>query len=296
MMNYKRKKEQYRDVHHEQIELQPLSEPLEANKASVQSANSVVQDSYQLFRIENLLIPFCYLTVGVCQGLNRPLLNVYPLDLKATEAQQATISLVVMMPATLKIIFGFLSDNFPIFGYRRKSYMLIGWVTVSLIMILLYQSSDLSMQYDGTSGISKPPQEAPSVQFLSLSFLLFGLGMWMADVMGDSIVAERARLEPEHAKGQLQSTCYACRFFGIMIAAPTSTFLYSYFGPGSVVLLLAFTPLPMVPLLYFFQEDQTVKLQSTKEQCNEIWNTCCSRAVWQPLGFLFRKLSLAFFF
>lgn len=111
-------------------------------------------------------------------GLNRPLLNVYPLDLGATEAQQATVGLVVMIPATLKIIFGFLSDNFPIFGYRRKSYMLIGWLAVTVVMALLYHSYDLSMEYD-TVGIALPPPGAPSVEVFSLAFLGFGVGMWM---------------------------------------------------------------------------------------------------------------------
>ena len=77
-----------------------------------------------------------------------------------------------------------------------------------------------------------------------------------------------------------------------MIAAPTSSFLYSYYGPGAVVLLLSFTPLPMLPLLYLYHEDRNAKFQSTKEQCKEIFNTCCSRAVWQPIGFLFRKFGL----
>lgn len=139
---------------------------------------------------------------------------------------------------------------------------------------------------------------------------------YRADVMGDSIVvrflrfstcstvdiipssshfrsrttfeqAEKARLEPESRKGQLQSTCYASRFFGIMIAAPVSTYLYSGYGPGPVVILLACAPLPIIPLLYLFSEDRMRQVQSTKDQCIEIWNTVCCRAVWQPLGFLF---------
>jgi hypothetical protein len=57
-------------------------------------------------------------------------LNVYTLDLGATEAQQAAAALVVMMPATFKIFFGFLSDNYPIFGYQRKPYMIMGWLGV----------------------------------------------------------------------------------------------------------------------------------------------------------------------
>lgn len=183
-----RKQRQFSNIPHEQIELQPLTEALDAESATITPDVSFEKETYNLLNLENILIPFCYLTVGLCQGLNRPLLNVYPLDLGATEAQQATLGLVVMIPATLKIVFGFLSDNFPIFGYRRKSYMFIGWISVSIVMIWLYHSTDLSMQYDLLSGRAIPPIEAPSIAFVSLSFLLFGTGMWMADVMGDSIV------------------------------------------------------------------------------------------------------------
>lgn len=62
------------------------------------------------------------------------------------------------------------------------------------------------------------PEGAPSIPFLSVTLLGFGMGFWLADVMGDSVVAEKAKLEIN--KGHLQSTCYACRFFGLMVAAP----------------------------------------------------------------------------
>lgn len=123
-------------------------------------------------------------------------MNVYPLDLEATEAQQATVALVVMMPATFKILFGFLSDNYPIFGNRRKPYMIMGWlgVVASMILLLYASGADLSMDYDPVSGASNPPLGAPSVKWLSAAFFFFATGLWLADVMGDSIVV-RAILE-----------------------------------------------------------------------------------------------------
>jgi BT1 family len=156
--------------------------------------------------------------VSLCvlhQGFYRPLLNVYPLDLHATEAQQSTLTFVVSLPATTKIIYGFLSDNYPLFGYRRKPYMVLGWSIVSLMMILLRCSADLSMSYESSTTKSKssaattttmtlapvainavtrhkhmsvPPINAPSIDWLALCFFLFGLGLWLADVMADSIV------------------------------------------------------------------------------------------------------------
>lgn len=180
-----RKSAEYSNIPHDQNEVQPL------HHATSDSGNILNDDEddcdsngdncpaeLQLFRRENMLVPACYLCVGLCQGLNRPLLNVYPLDLGASEAQQATISLVLMIPATMKIIFGFLSDNVPILGYRRKPYMLIGWLSVTLIMLLLHQSADLSMTYN-ESNDAIPPKDAPSIEFLSLTFLFSSIGMWM---------------------------------------------------------------------------------------------------------------------
>jgi MFS family permease len=117
-------------------------------------------------------------------------LNVYTLDLGATEAQQATVALVVMMPATYKILFGFLSDNYPIFGYQQKPYMIMGWlgVVASMIILLYVSGADFSMEYDPLLGASNPPLDAPSVQGLSAAFFFFVIGLWLADVMGDSIV------------------------------------------------------------------------------------------------------------
>eukprot|EP00581_Thalassiosira_minuscula_P031219 CAMPEP_0183785900 /NCGR_PEP_ID=MMETSP0739-20130205/66743_1 /TAXON_ID=385413 /ORGANISM="Thalassiosira miniscula, Strain CCMP1093" /LENGTH=616 /DNA_ID=CAMNT_0026029921 /DNA_START=241 /DNA_END=2091 /DNA_ORIENTATION=+ len=275
-----------------------------------------VPRTVQLCRPENIAVPACYLLVGLLQGLSGPFTNVYPLDLNASEAQQTTISSLKSLPASFKLAFGFFSDNCPLFGYRRKSYMLLGWAIASLSMFLLLFFSDLSVEAiekynsqqenmeDGSSGRYRHLQSAstgimddpnaystvgepPSIPFLSFTLLLFGLGFWFADVMGDSIVAEKAKLEPESSRGHLQSTCYACRFFGLMIAAPLSTVIYSSYGPRSVVVLMAMLPASIVPMIYMLQEKKNGPVASTKEQCGEIWTTVCSRAVWQPMGFVY---------
>lgn len=105
--------------------------------------------------------------------------------------------------------------------------------------------------------------------------------------MGDSVVAEKARLEPSFAKGATQSSCYSYRFFGYMIAGPLSTGLYKWVGPGSVILLLSVLPLSILPLVFMLGEVRHGEVRSTKEQCQEIWSTVCSRSVWQPLAFVY---------
>jgi len=229
--------------------------------------------------------------VGILQGLGAPFINVYPLDLNATEAQQATVSALRGLPASLKLIFGFMSDNFPLLGYRRKSYMFIGWTLASLSIFALLTFSDLHIfrQTDETTGKSVVlvNEKSPSIGFLSFTILFSGIGYWLADVMADSVVAEKAKLEPEESRGHLQSSCYAFRFFGLMVAAPCSTVIYSKYGPQVVAALMAIFPLSILPLVYIFWEPHNIEVKSVKVQCNEIWKSVCSRAVWQPLGFVY---------
>ena len=246
----------------------------------------------QLLRLENLAVPVCYLVVGIVQGLSGPLMNVYPLDLGASEAAQVTLSVIVQFPGTVKIAYGFLSDSVPILGARRKPYMWMGWALVTCTMALLINTTDLNMEYDDRDGlhIPIPPSEAPSIEFLSAVFFLLGLGLWLADVMGDSLVAEKVRLEPDMIKGNLQSSCYACRFFGMMVAAPLSTVLYSNYGPKSVVMALGMSPMIVIPLIVCLREDKLTHLKSVQDRVNDIWVTVKSRSVWQPMAFVSRHL------
>jgi hypothetical protein len=245
-----------------------------------------IPNELQLWRKENMAIPMCYLMVGTMQGLVRPLLNVYPLDLNATEAQQTTLATVATLPAALKLLYGFLSDNVPLCGYRRKPYMALGWLSASLTMMILGYSSNLSILYaDDNQPIA--PGGAPSISFLTGAFFVFGTGMWLADVMADSLVAQKARLESESMRGSMQSSCYVARFLGLLLAAPISTLLYSRHGASRIVLMLTIIPIAMAPLVYCLREDRNGPIPSTRDQCSELWKTACSRSVWQPMAFVY---------
>lgn len=224
----------------------------------------------QLWRWENIAIPLCYLLVGTFQGLSSSVVNAYPLEIGATEAQQTTLKVLKGLPASFKIVFGFLSDGFPIMGYRRKWYMAIGWGLASFCCFVL--------AFLGT----------PTIGALSLMVFLYSLGFWFADVIGDSLVAEKAKLEPEALRGQLQSTCYACRFFMLMVSVAFSTGMYEFVGQTFIFYTLAVIPIfTILPALYFLGEQKDVPVASISAQCSEIWNAVCSRAVWQPMGFVY---------
>jgi len=267
----------------------------------IQKADASLEDSekakrrIQLWRLENLAVPLCYFTVGLLQGLIYPLINVYPLDLGATEAQQTTIWFLKSFPTCLKILFGFLSDSVPIFGYRRKPYIFLGWMIAIASMLVLLLTSDLSLERvasgESITGSEEvvPPVNAPSVLFLSFIFFIWAIGIWWADVIADSLVAEKCKYETDADRGNLQVCCYALRGFGMAVTIPISSFTYStHYGPWYIIMASATIPIFHLPFLYHLQETRVLVPEfSPREQLQQLWKTACSRVVWQPMLFVF---------
>jgi predicted MFS family arabinose efflux permease len=72
-----------------------------------------------------------------------------------------------------------------------------------------------------------------------------------------------------------------------MIAAPLGTVIYSALGPRALVCLIAVLPACIVPLVLVLGETKDAPVSPAGDQCREIWNTVCSRAVWQPMAFVY---------
>ena len=57
---------------------------------------------------------------------------LYKDDLKLQPYEVAKINSFVYIPWIIKPVYGFISDSFPIYGYRRKPYLFIFGITVIL--------------------------------------------------------------------------------------------------------------------------------------------------------------------
>jgi len=81
------------------------------------------------------------LTIAFIQGAldlySLPIFYFYKDALKVTPATISFINGLCQLPWCIKPIFGFLSDSFPIIGYRRKSYLIIVSVIEALGFIYL---------------------------------------------------------------------------------------------------------------------------------------------------------------
>ena len=237
----------------------------------VGSGDSIPRE-INLWLPENFALPLSYIVVGTFQGLSGGIMTIFLLHIGATEAQQLSIQTLRALPSSFKVLFGFLSDSTPIFGYRRKVYMFLGWLLSSVAMMSLFA------------------HPKPTIPTLSCLYFLFGLGFWFADTVADSVMAEKVRFEPERLKGNMQSFCYGCRFFAIVISSIVATYCMqsSSSSPKTLFGVMAVLPLiVMIPSLILMKEEKMEVVSSASSQCKEVWNTVCSRAVWQPMAFVF---------
>lgn len=61
----------------------------------------------------------------------------------ASPSQQNVVMTLAMLPWSFKLIYGFISDNFPINGMRRKPYFIIGWSIYVVTNIMIATTREL---------------------------------------------------------------------------------------------------------------------------------------------------------
>lgn len=65
-------------------------------------------------------------------------LNIYMIQsLNAQPSQQNTLVILMTIPWSFKLVYGFFSDVFPIGGLRRKPYLVAGYSVSSFCYLLL---------------------------------------------------------------------------------------------------------------------------------------------------------------
>ncbi|KAF0682968.1 Aste57867_24981 [Aphanomyces stellatus] len=151
-----------------------------------------------------------------------------------------------------RVFFGVISDSIPIFGYRRKSYMLIGWSITFICLVIMaciplgrpYCSDPArcalamklggvhSVDFGDTFDVSAPSRGLP---FIVLTVFL-SLGCVLATSASDALLVQYARREPISIRGRTQCALYAVRGLGQMAAYAFPALLLngpSYQGPFS---------------------------------------------------------------
>nr|XP_018684905.1 PREDICTED: folate-biopterin transporter 1, chloroplastic-like isoform X2 [Musa acuminata subsp. malaccensis] len=230
---------------------------------------------------DNFAVAIVYFVQGVL-GLAGLAVSFYLKDdLHLDPAETAVITGLSSLPWLIKPLYGFISDSFPLYGYRRRSYLFLSGVLGALSWSLMATLVD-------------------SKYSAGICILLGSLSVAFSDVVVDSMVVERARGESQSTSGSLQSLCWGSSAFGGIVSAYFSGSLVDAFGVRFVFGVTAFLPLmtSAVALLVKEQSFNATRghnsssassgfLQSSKQSILQLWATIKQPDILYPTLFLF---------
>ncbi|ETL48160.1 hypothetical protein L916_02203 [Phytophthora nicotianae] len=131
-----------------------------------------------------------------------PFLQQY---LNAMDSEVTTASTLVILPWSFKVFYSILSDCVPLWGYRRKVWMLVGWAMCLTMLIVMAASPAGDPYYTvpsdrGIDPADYTPEIEARINFDAGSqagkyvmlMLFAAIGYVLVDVCADSIVVEYA--------------------------------------------------------------------------------------------------------
>ncbi len=220
---------------------------------------------------ELIAILLVYFVQGIL-GLARLAISFFLKDdLALSPAEVSALLGVVALPWMVKPLFGFLSDGLPLFGYRRRTYLVLAGLLGTIAWIAL------------ATIVDKPWQATIAIALSSLSVAV-------SDVIVDSLVVERARVESHSNAGALQSLCWGASAIGGIITAYLSGALLQQFGIQTIFLITATFPLIVSAVAGLIAEPPTsdrADFSQVKQQMALLKTAISQKAIWMPTLFLF---------
>ncbi|GMP56389.1 hypothetical protein CsSME_00020899 [Camellia sinensis var. sinensis] len=231
---------------------------------------------------DNIAVAMVYFVQGVL-GLSRLAVSFYLKDdLHLDPAETAVISGFSALPWLIKPLYGFISDSVPLFGYRRRSYLVLSGLLGALSWSLMATFVD-------------------SKYSAAFCILLGSLSVAFSDVVVDSMVVERARGESQSMSGSLQSLCWGSSAFGGIVSAYFSGSLVEAYGVRFVFGVTALLPLITSAVAVLVQEKPVFGLargsnlslagpsffESSKHNIIQLWEAVRQPNVFLPTLFIF---------
>ena len=132
-----------------------------------------------------IVVFISFFAKGILETMPSLSVSFYYKDtLKLSPSQTSALGSMMTIPWTLKPIYGFMSDNFPIFGYRRKSYVLLAGCCVTTCYILLALGNHTTFTF-------------VALQLVATFF------MAVSNVVAEALTVERRRRSPSSQSASL---------------------------------------------------------------------------------------------
>lgn len=188
--------------------------------------------------------------------------------LNFTPTEMAAFMSMLILPWTIKPLYGIISDFFPIFKLRRKSYF--------VLMSLLAASAYAAIYF------------LPVTQSTLLVMLVIAaVGIAFTDVLCDAVMVEKG--QPLKMTDRLQAAQWAAGGTAGIIIAATKGRMAEHWPLQNAILLTAAAPLLMAVFTLFFLKEEPVS--SVKEASLQSWgglkDAVKSKTLWAAAIFLF---------
>jgi len=216
--------------------------------------------------LTDLLIPFVYFIAGSVSLAGVATTFYFKEDLGLTIPQTQILGSIAIIPWSIKPLYGFFSDRTPVFGLRRKPYLILAGLL-------------------GSAGYFSMATWVQSFWEAFAAVFISGMGFALADVIVDGIVAERSLTQRE--AGQLQSVCRAALLMGALIVAYLSGILVELIGARNVFFITGIMPLlTCIMALLIHESPSFLQPFSIKETWHSIRSAISPEILWAAL-FLF---------
>lgn len=220
---------------------------------------------------ELIAILLVYFVQGIL-GLARLAISFFLKDeLGLSPAEVSALVGVAALPWMVKPLFGFISDGLPIFGYRRRPYLILSGLLGALSWIALATVVE-------------------SAWAAMLAIALGSLSVAFSDVIVDSLVVERARGESVGDAGSLQALCWGASAVGGIMTAYFSGSLLQHFSTRTVFAITATFPLIVSLVAWLIAESHATERtnwSAVSHQLQQLKQAITQKSIWMPTAFLF---------
>lgn len=187
------------------------------------------------------------------------------------DASIATFAALLALPWSLKPIYGLFTDFVPLFGSRRKSYLILTSAAALVGLVVLYAS----------------PLAVGRHAALLAWLLVPTTAVAFADVAADALMIEQGR--PRGLTGPLQSVQWACMYAATIFTGAVGGYLSEHHIERVGFLISGgFAALTLVLATFCVREERSAAPSPDwREAMRGLGRVASSRGLWGVGGFLF---------
>jgi folate/biopterin transporter len=197
----------------------------------------------------------------------------YKNTLGVSPATLSTVTSLAAIPWTIKPLYGFLSDGWPIMGYRRKPYLIIaGALGSAMWFCMAVFVNDLFFAF--------------ACMFTS------SMAVAVSNVIAEGMVVERSRGESQEFASHLQATIHGAQAVGGIIAAYFGGFLLAYLSDRHLFMLVSLFPATMCLVAMWapenkFEGDLATVRGDMNRMFRDLYAAVMRPEISKPLAFVF---------